>query len=95
MKDYEKIAFEKGIPMHTARALANYIEEGLPTGGFLHAILTNNLMQSFGRADFENSSHMREIVMFIYNDAPMGCHGSEENVLKWKGLKERETGAKQ
>ena len=72
-----------GVPEHTIDGLVDYIENGIPTGDFLYAVLTNNLMEAFGRADEKNSKKLQEICSFIYNYAPIGCHGSKEKVANW------------
>ena len=85
-KHYEYIAKNKGVPEHTAGALSRWILDGIEPGGFLKAVLTNDLKESFGRADGENIKHMKEIIMFLYNDAPMSCWGSVERYGNWEGL---------
>ena len=63
--------------------LYNYIDEGCPTGGFLNAVLSNNLKESFGRADNFNQEHLHDIVQFLYNEAPGPCWGSPDKVKAW------------
>lgn len=67
----------------TKASLDRYVQHRIPTGGFLRAVLSNDLMESFKRADFENTRDMHEIVSYIYNKLPMSCHGSPEAVEKW------------
>lgn len=64
-------------------SLRRYVEKGIPTGGFLQAVLENDLMGSFGRADKENRGAMWEICNYVYNDIPSSCHGSPEKVKAW------------
>lgn len=64
-------------------ALDRYVKEGIPTGDFLYAVLSNNLMESFGRADDQNRASLFEICSFVYNELPAGCHGSPEKVREW------------
>jgi len=77
------LAIEQGVPEHTAGALARYIFDGLPPGGFLTAVLSNNLMEAFGQADNINSAHMKEITSFIYNEIPAACWGSLKKMEEW------------
>ena len=67
----------------TLDSLKRYADMGIPTGGFLRAVLENNLMEAFGRADRQNSEDMAEIVGYVYNEMPIGCHGSPEKVRAW------------
>ena len=67
----------------TKDGLLRYAKEGIPTGGFLRAVLENDLMEAFARADRQNTDDMEEIVSFVYNDLPSACHGSPEIVKKW------------
>ena len=67
----------------TLVGLKRYVEERVPTGDFLLAVLENNLMEAFGRADEENRADMFEICEYVYNEMPMLCHGSPEKVKAW------------
>jgi hypothetical protein len=63
--------------------LDRYVTHGIPTGGFLEAVLANDLMESFGHADMGNRLTLFEICSYVYNELPSGCHGSYEIVGKW------------
>ena len=78
-----KAGHEVGIPDYTMGALENYIEKRLPPGGFLTAVLEDRLSGAFGRADPSNLSALREIVRWIYMNAPGDCWGSPEKVDAW------------
>lgn len=71
------------VPEHTRDTLVNYIEMGLPPGGFVQAVITNNLTEAFGRADHINSRHLATIVAWMYSFAPSGCWGSVDRVNTW------------
>jgi len=79
--DYEK--YEGRIPPHTLETLRNYIEYGVPTGGFLYSVLSDSLFGAWGKADSENRDALGDIVTFIYNEAPGSCHGSKQHVDDW------------
>jgi hypothetical protein len=64
-------------------AMDRYANTGCPLGGFLTAVMENNLMEAFGRADEDNTRDMREIVAYVYNEMPGTCHGSPEIVAEW------------
>ena len=75
--DYE------GVPELTRGALERYVEHKFLPGGFLIAVLSNDLMGAVSRADSENIVALRDIVAFIYNRCPIDCWGSEERVWKY------------
>lgn len=75
-----------GVPSHLVEPLALYIAFGIPPGDCLTAILANDLMEAFGRADEGTARGMRNICTFIYSYAPSGCHGSYETVEEYARL---------
>ena len=78
------------IPEITIESLRNYADHGIPTGGFLNAVLSNDLKESFGRADIGNRNVMFEIVSYCYNEIPSACWGSPKAVELWLKLKKEE-----
>ncbi len=78
----EKMEVE-GIPDHMRSGLKFYILKGLPPGGFLRAVLSNDLIEAFGRADHINQHCVKNYVSFLYNYAPTSCWKSPENVTQW------------
>jgi len=58
------------IPSHTLHALEQFLSDGQPVGGFLTAVLDNDLKNAIGRADRENLSALEQIVKLIYNYFP-------------------------
>jgi hypothetical protein len=78
------------IPESTQYALAQYVTEGQSVGGFLEAVLSNDLQGAFAHADTENQRELKNIVQWVYNVAPRGCWGGAEKVAEWmahSGLK--------
>ena len=71
------------IPNHTKQIIASYIEKGHDPGDFIYNVMSNNLMRAFGSADSQNTSALKDIVMWVYNCAPQNCHGNEAIVLRW------------
>ena len=63
--------------------LDRYINNKIPTGGFLHAVLSNDLMAACAKADYINKNRLIEISSYIYNNLPMDSWGSPEIVDKW------------
>jgi len=71
------------LPPHIRGGAKMYIEEYIPPGDFLQAVICNNLKESFIRADETNTRMMWNIVNFFYNEAPMNCWGSEKKMRSW------------
>jgi hypothetical protein len=60
-----------------------YIDHKIEPGGFLTAVLCNDLTEATGRADVYNRRKLFEYIQFLYNDAPGDCWGSREKVSAW------------
>lgn len=71
------------IPSHMRDAITLYIEQGVPAGGFLTAVLENDLRNAAGRGDDENQRALVRWVQYLYSYAPSGCWGSPEKVVAW------------
>lgn len=72
--------YEYVIPKNVRESLDRYIVQGIEPGGFLMAVLQNNLMEAVGRADHINIGYLKDICGHIYNNLPSTCHGSPEKV---------------
>lgn len=83
MRDYSKIA-------HLLPSLGRYVNDRIAPGGFLRAVLQNDLYGAVARADPQNRALLPEIVEFVHWELPEACHGSREDVSHWlagkKGL---------
>ena len=71
------------IPAHMWDAVTNYYLHGYAPGSFLTAVLCNDLMGAFSRADDENAAAMQGWVRFLYNYAPSGTFGSPDRFHAW------------
>jgi hypothetical protein len=69
-------------------ALTRYVERGILPGGFLLAVLCNDLMESLGRADSYNRASIFQICQYIYNNLPANSHGNTSKVSAWVRLKQ-------
>ena len=78
------------IKQSTTDTLLRYVNQGIPTGDFLRAVLSNNMFEAFGRADSENYATMGDIVAYIYNELPSGCWGSPDKYKAWLKMKQTE-----
>ena len=80
---YVTKAADREVPGHLIHSLAQYIYNGRPTGGFLEAVLQSDLFDAFRRGDEESLRGLRNLVMFLYNDAPVGCWGTRDEYRTW------------
>lgn len=71
------------IPEQTKDDIDAYVKDGRPLGDFLTAVMANDLMGAYSRADENNVRAMYDIVRYVYNSTPMGCHGSQKIVAEW------------
>lgn len=71
------------VPEIIRDSLERYLNNKIPAGGFLTAVLENNLCEAFARADSFNSANMKNIVGYIYNNIPNNSWGSKEKVATW------------
>lgn len=78
------------IPPAILSSLERYRLHGVPTGGALRAILSNDLKGAFRSADEYTLAAMREIVSYVVNELPMVAQGSEAKVDAWIEFKRSE-----
>jgi hypothetical protein len=74
---------EYGIPERMRGAIVRYVEQSMPPGDFLQAVINNNLREACGRADEENKTLLAAYVMWFYNWAPSKCWGYPGAVKAW------------
>lgn len=83
-----KEAIEKAhemLPEHCAQSLIDYFEKGWRPGDFLAAILANDLVEAFARADHINKPRIEDYINWLYwypPGRPFGW-GSYEAIKKW------------
>jgi len=71
------------IPEHMRSVMKRYIEERIPPGDFLEAVLANDLFGAVRRADEINRAALHRYPLWLYNHAPPLCYGTREKVQKW------------
>ena len=75
------------IPQHIKDELDRYVRYGTliggSNGGFLLAVLSNDLAESLRRANDENRAALYDIVLYVRNELPAACWGSLEAVASW------------
>lgn len=71
------------VPDHLHSGLLEYLTARHPPGGFLSAVLANNLTAAFSHADPQSERGLRDLVLFLYRYAPAESWGSVETVSRW------------
>jgi hypothetical protein len=74
---------EPVIPFYTLESLEDYVLDGDVPGGFLTAVLSNDLDRAFRRADSNNRPAVSSLHSFLFNYAPADCWGSPEKFTQW------------
>jgi len=74
---------KKEIPPLVLQGMERYRDEHTPVGGFLTAVMENNLTQAVGLADTNSYAALREIVQWIYWEMPAPAWGSPAKVKAW------------
>lgn len=73
----------EAVPEHTRGAVERYYFNRYAPGGFLTALLSNDLMGAVGRADELNAAALYTICRFVHNRLPTVCWGSPQAVTQW------------
>jgi hypothetical protein len=73
------------VPSALQPGLMAYFDEHRPTGGFLQAMLENDLRTAVARADVMNATdkNLQAIVRYLHMCAPAGSWGDPEKVKYW------------
>lgn len=82
-EEHERLCPELPVRQDVIESLERYVQHGIEPGQFLLAVLENNLMEAFGRADSYNRASLFFILRYIYNELPGNCHGSPERVREF------------
>ena len=80
------------LPHHLQGGVKRYIEEGVPPGGFLTAVIENNLRLAVGHADNISLAALPQIVWFFHNESPGDCWGTPEKMKLWMKKRALELG---
>jgi hypothetical protein len=76
--EYEKLPDER---WH--EPVARYLENKIPPGSFLSAVICNDLREACGRADMLSRVQLFDLVVWFYNYAPSNSWGSPEKFEAW------------
>ena len=83
MTSHDLRQYMADIPVHDHQGLLDYLFLHIPTGGFLRAVLSNDLKEACLHADDENRYALWNIVAFLCNHAPSDAWGSAEKYTAW------------
>lgn len=75
------------VPPRLRGGLYRFLMEGVGPGGFLHAVLSNNLRDAVAQGDPESLAALRAIVLLVHNKMPHACHGDPNAVRAWMRAK--------
>ena len=73
------------VPESLHSGLVEYFAARRRPGGFLSAVLQNDLRDAVLRADVENLARIGSLVMFLVNYTPATAWGSEDVFNGWLG----------
>jgi hypothetical protein len=74
----------KHIPLRILENLEAYKKSQSPhPGGFLTAVLENNLVEAVHRADSDSLKALPAIVAYVWEELPGNSWGTPEKVEKW------------
>jgi len=78
------------IPQRIKDGIDLYVTHGIQPGGFLRAVLENDLLRAVQRADAESLAALPVIVCYLYSNVRADCWGSRPAVAEWlAGAEER------
>lgn len=60
-----------------------FVRHGYSPGGFLTAVMANDLKESIARADVGALVNLPHIVAYLYNEVPVGAWGSYDALFAW------------
>lgn len=71
------------VPTHLQPGLLRWVEEGIHPGGFLSAVLANDLINAVFRADELSLLGLPSLARFLSQYAPSGSYGSPKALKNW------------
>lgn len=80
-KDWQR---DETVPVRFRKSLANYLAFGRPVGGFLAAVIDNNLRESAVKADDAVIlADIKAIALWLYYRAPTRAYGHPDARKAW------------
>lgn len=75
---------DQPVPRRLTQPLREYVETGRLPGGFLTAVLENDLRGAVTHADAESYRLLPAILRWLTWKVPYACWGSREKVEAWR-----------
>ena len=83
-KKYQR--FWGNVHLDCQEAIFGYLVYGWETGGFLTAVLANDLYRAATVADIVNVDHLAYVAKFVVYALPQACYGNYDQVKNWLQL---------
>jgi hypothetical protein len=77
------------IPAWTRGEVVRFLVYGIPTGGYLMAVLSNDLKATFAQGDDENLEGLKGLMTWLHSFAPAIAKGSEKAYIAWLGREDK------
>ena len=74
------------ITMDCQEAIFNYLVYGWEPGGFLTAVMANDLYRAATVADIANVDHLAYVAKFVVYALPQACYGNYDQIKNWLQL---------
>jgi len=71
------------VPALLLSGLDAYVRDRIPVGSFLMAVLQNDLVDAFSRAEMFSETALPDLVRYLNWCLPSPCYGSPEKVKAW------------
>ena len=71
------------VPAHLAPGLNRWVQDGILPGGFLRAVLANDLAAAVCSGDPGSRAALVDVVLWLVEFAPPDCWGSAETMERW------------
>lgn len=80
---FRKALLDSRVPPHLHEGLLGWIEQGTPPGGFLEAVIQNDLVRAISKADEGSYRQLRDLIYFLTNHAPYGSFYAKDAIHNW------------
>ena len=84
--DHQATRAWREIPEHLRGGLARHLVHGIRTGGFLEAVLENDLARAAAYGDDRAMAGIKRIIQFLETYAPRGSWGPNASQLHWRTI---------
>lgn len=71
------------VPAHLHEGIRRWVDDGIVPGGFLQAVICNDLYIATSVSGYSSESKLPEIVRFFVWCVPAACWGSPDALKSW------------